>query len=174
MKELPKRKPTRLKDFNYSSNNIYFITICAKDMKSVFGKIVGFGVLDEPKSDNALVVPKIHFSKYGRIINKQIIEMDNFYDNINIYKFVVMPNHMHLLIEIKNNGASKTPHPTNSTVSSFIGTLKRFTNKKCDTNLWQRGFYDHIIRDEEDYITKAQYIENNPAKWLEDKYYTTR
>ncbi|MDE5605099.1 MAG: transposase, partial [Eubacterium sp.] len=82
--------------------------------------------------------------------------------------------HMHLLIEVKNNGSSRTPNPTNSTISSFIGALKRFTNKKCEEYLWQRGFYDHIIRDEEDYMIKAQYIENNPAKWLEDKYYTLR
>ncbi|MDE5604489.1 MAG: hypothetical protein K2I73_02765, partial [Eubacterium sp.] len=80
--ELPNRKPTRLKDFDYSSNNIYFITVCSKDMKAVFGKIVGFGVPDEPQSCDKIVVPKIQYSKYGKIINEQIIEMNNFYDNI--------------------------------------------------------------------------------------------
>ena len=70
-------------------------------------------------------------------------------------------------------GAGGPPHPTNSLISSFVGTLKRFTNKKIGKNIWQTSFYDHIIRDEDDYITKAQYIENNPAKWTEDKYYNS-
>lgn len=150
---------------------MYFITVCSKNMKPIFGKIVGFGVPDEPKSCSIIDIPKMQYSEYGKIVHKQIIEMNNIYKHIDINKFIVMPNHLHLLITVTNNGASGTPHPTNTTVSSLVSTLKRFTNKKCNVNLWQRGFYDHIIRDEDDYLTKAQYIENNPAKWFNDKYY---
>ena len=161
--ELPKRKKIRLKDFDYNSNGMYFVTICTQNMKYVFGTIVGCGVLD---------APYMQYSKYGKIVKNQIIEMNKIYNNINVNKFVVMPNHLHLIIEINNGGgASGTPHPTNSLISSFVGTLKRFTNKKIGKNIWQVSFYDHIIRDEDDYLTKAEYIENNPAKWTEDKYY---
>jgi len=98
--------------------------------------------------------------------------MNEMYQNINVNIFSVMPNHLHLIIEVKNdNGASRTPHPTNSVVSSYVGTLKRFVNKQIGKSIWQKGFYNHIIRNEEDYITKAQYIDNNPAKWQEDEYY---
>lgn len=163
MNKLVNRKPNRLKEYNYSQNGMYFITICSDNKQCFFCKIVGCGILD---------APKIEYSEYGEIIKNQIDCMNEMYDSINVEKYIIMPNHLHLIIEIKNNnGASRTPHPTNTILSSFVGTLKRFTNRKAGKNLWQRSFYDHIIRDDEDYITKAQYIENNPAKWQEDEYY---
>lgn len=163
MNKLVNRKSNRLKEYNYSQNGMYFITICSDNKQCFFCKIVECGILD---------APKIEYSEYGEIIKNQIDCMNEMYDNINVEKYIIMPNHLHLIIEIKNNnGASRTPHPTNTILSSFVGTLKRFTNRKAGKNLWQRSFYDHIIRDDEDYITKAQYIENNPAKWQEDEYY---
>ena len=107
--------------------------------------------------------------------------MSNFYQNIGIDKYVIMPNHLHLIIKITdNNGASGTPHqrcvgdatPYNNLLSSFVGALKRFTNKTANCNIWQKSFYDHIIRDETDYLKIWNYIDTNPQKWAEDKYYT--
>ena len=160
--ELPKRKQNRLQNFDYSTNGAYFITICTQDKKCILGNIVGVGVPDDPQ---------IKLSEYGKIVYNQIIEMNKIYNNVNVEKFIVMPNHLHLLIEITNNGSSGTPTPTNSVVPSFVSTLKRFTNKKIGKKLWQRSFYDHIIRNEEDYLNVWEYINNNPAKWTEDKYY---
>ena len=97
MKELPKRKKMRLKNFDYNSNGAYFITICTQNMKYVFGTIVGCGVLD---------APYMQYSKYGKIVKNQIIEMNKIYDNINVNKFVIMPNHLHLIIEINNIGGA--------------------------------------------------------------------
>lgn len=165
--ELQKRKPNRLKNFDYSTNGAYFITICTKDKKCILGKIVGDGVLD---------VPKIYLSDYGNIVNDRIAEMNKTYENMLVEKYIVMPNHIHLLIYIDNNvknniGTSRTPSPTNATIPSFVSTLKRLTNKQIGESIWQRSYYDHIIRNEKDYLNIWEYIENNTLKWCEDKYY---
>ena len=89
---LPKRKPTRLKEYDYSTPGAYFITICTKDRKQLLSRIiVGTGVLDCPQ--NIL-------TNFGEIANKHLINMSNFYENIKIEKYVVMPNHIHLLARI--------------------------------------------------------------------------
>ncbi len=165
--ELKKRKPNRLKNFDYSQNGAYFITICTKDKRCILGKIVGDGVLD---------VPKIYLSDYGNIVNDRIVEMNKIYENIMVEKYTILPNHIHLLIHIDNNvknkiGTSRTPSPTNVAIPSFVSTLKRLTNKQIGENIWQRSYHDHIIRNEHDYLEIWQYIENNPKKWQEDKFF---
>ncbi len=86
-----------------------------------------------------------------------------------------MPNHLHILIRIDTGleGSSGTPTPTNSKIAAYVSTLKRMTNKQIGSNIWQRSYYDHIIRNEEDYINHLQYIDENPRKWLigKDEYY---
>ena len=100
-----------------------------------------------------------------------------FYPHVRIEKYVVMPNHIHLLIAIQQgpSGALRTPPPTSARASQvipmFISTLKRLTNKTAGHALWQRGYYDHIIRDQLDYDTIWRYIDDNPAKWHLDQFY---
>ena len=161
--DLQKRKPIRLKTFDYNTVGAYFITICTQSKKCILSEIVGDGVLD---------IPKIILSKYGQIVNNRIIEMNSIYDDITVDKYIVMPNHLHMIIVVKNvNGMSRTPSPTNKAVPFFISTLKRLTNKESNTKLWQRSYYDHIIRNDEDYLNIWQYIESNPSKWQQDKYF---
>ena len=176
--EKKNRKPTRLKDYNYSENGAYFITICTKDMQCILSTIVGDGALD---------VPLLRLSEYGKTIEDEIIKMNGIYDNLNVSAYVIMPNHIHFLIVINNAqgtsgapsptscvGTSRAPSPTNSVVAKYVSTLKRMTNKKCGVDLWQRSYYDHIIRNDEDYVMHLQYIDENPKKWLlgKDEYYT--
>ena len=126
---------------------------------------VGGGVLD---------APVVELTKYGHIVDEQIKTMNEIYKNINVQHYVIMPNHIHLIIEIDNaDGTSGRPSPTrsNSLISQYISTLKRFTNKNCGADLWQRSYYDHIIRNEADYMEKAEYILTNPDRWAEDEYY---
>ena len=95
-----------------------------------------------------------------------------------------MPNHIHILLavlsekesgtNIKDNGTSRTPSPTNAVIPSFISTLKRFIHKDCGFVLFQRGCHDRIIRDKTEYKNKWQYIDNNPAKWAEDDYFVRK
>ena len=164
---LPKRKPTRLKEYDYSTPGAYFITICTKGRKQLLSRIiVGTGVLDCPQ--NIL-------TNFGEIANKHLINMSNFYENIKIEKYVVMPNHIHLLARIseidKQCGPSKTPVPTNSLISQFVSTFKRFCNKEYDKNIWQRSYHDHIISGEKDYQKIWEYIDNNVIKWEKDCFY---
>ncbi len=88
---------------------------------------------------------------------------------------VVMPNHVHLLVELaevnsRYDKEGKRQH-ANQRIPQLISSLKRFTNRKVGRNLWQRSFYDHIIRDERDYVRVLEYIQTNPDKWLDDCYY---
>ena len=77
--------------------------------------------------------------------------------------YVIMPNHVHLLVRFTENCCPK--------LGQIIQQLKGAVTKQCGTPIWQEKYYDHVIRDEADYMTKYQYIQNNPAKWLEDEYY---
>lgn len=163
--DLQTRKPTRLKDYNYSQNGAYFITVCTKNRKAILSNIdVGAGVLDGPKN---------RLSEYGKIAEKQIGVMNKFYDDISVDQYVIMPNHIHFIIQIsaKENGSSGMPTPTNSIVSKFVGTFKRFCNREYGENIWQRSYHDHVIRGEKDYLEIWEYIENNPYKWEEDNLY---
>ena len=163
--KLPKRKNNRLENYNYSQNGAYFITICIKDRKPILSKIVGTGVPD---------CPKTVFLPYGEIADRYIKKLNIFYDNISVDKYIIMPDHIHLLVSILN-GQSRTPVPTysniktenkNSTISNFVSTFKRFCNKEYGENIWQSRYYDHVIRNQEDYNEIFEYIENNPKKYL--------
>lgn len=159
-----KRKSNRLKGYDYSRQGAYFITICTKEHKCILSRIVGDGVLDVPKSV---------LTKHGEIAKNQLDTMSSFYDDIVIDKYVIMPNHIHLLLSVFSVGigSSGTPTPTNEKVAMFISTFKRFCNKQYNNNIWQRSYYDHIIRDDKDYQVRWQYIDDNPIRWLNDKYY---
>ena len=160
---LPKRKPTRLKDYDYSSEGAYFITICTKDKQKMLCDIVGDGAHD---------VPKINFSPMGEIVEKYILSTNKI-SELTVDKYVVMPNHIHLILLIQNqNGTSKAPSPTNNIISHAISTLKRFTNNEIGHNIFQRSFHDHIIRGEDDYLKIWNYIDTNPLKWKDDCFYT--
>ena len=160
--ELKNRKRTRLKEYDYSSEGSYFITICSKDKKLIFSKIVGDGFPD---------VPQVVLTEYGKVINRQINLMGEYYKNIKIDNYVIMPNHIHILISVYINGSSGMPTPTNEAIPSFVGTFKRFVNRKVGRDIFQRSYNDHIIRDERDYIGRWKYIENNPLKWELDELY---
>jgi len=162
---LPERKRNRLKDFDYSTSGAYFITICTHERKKMLSNIVGGDVLDAPK--------KVDLLPYGAIAEKYIIKMSDFYDEIKVDKYVIMPNHIHMIIFVSESGASRTSPPTkqHSSISQFVSTFKRFCNKEFGKNVWQRSFYDHVIRDREDYEEIAKYIRDNPARWFYDKLY---
>ena len=161
---LPKRKSTRLKGYDYSKNGAYFITVCVKERKKLLGKIVGCGDFD---------TPQIMLSRYGQILDKYLMLMNQKYPHIKIDKSVIMPNHFHLILNITEykNGASGTAAPYNNEISKFISLLKRFCNREYGDNIWQRSFHDHIIRDEKDYLKIWKYIDENPLKWEEDCFY---
>ena len=158
---LPKRKQNRLQNYDYSSSGAYFITICTQNREQILCDFVGDGALD---------VPKTVLTDIGRIVDKHILSTNNI-PSVTVDKYVIMPNHIHVILIVDNNGTSKAPSPTNNIISHSVSTLKRFINKEIGYNIFQRSFHDHVIRDQNDYLKIRNYIDTNPAKWQEDQYY---
>ena len=148
--ELPKRKPTRIKEYDYSTAGAYFVTVCTKDRKQILSSIVG---------GDAHIAPCVRLTQYGKIVDKYIKNEPQ------ITHYVIMPNHIHMIIEI--DGPMWASVPTKSVIS-IVRSIKILTTKEIGHSIWQRSFHDHIIRNEKDYKEIAEYIENNPAKWAED------
>ena len=183
MEDLKTRKTPRWQTFDYNNSGVYFITICTQNRRCLLSHIVGTGVLD---------CPKIELTKYGKIADKYINQLNDFYDHISIESYVIMPNHIHLLLYIKECGQSGTPVPTsaekfcgqsgtpvpmnllraNSTFSKIVSTFKRFCNKEYGKNIWQARVNDHVIRNREDYQEHLRYIYENPIRWYYDELYT--
>ena len=154
---LPKRKPNRLSGFDYSSCNTYFLTLCTKNKEKLFGDIVGAPIGR----------PYCKLSDYGKIVDEAINNIEKKYDAIRLDKYVVMPDHVHLLVTIL---PVKSGRPMGApTVSNIVNQLKGYVTKRAGFSVWQKLYYDHIIRDEEDFNVKWEYIKNNPAVWLEKK-----
>ena len=156
--DLPKRKPTRLKNYDYSSEGAYFITICTAKKQCLLGHIVGEGLC---------ALPSIKLSAIGETVKNSLEYINTKYDCIKIDKFVIMPNHIHLIIAKQTGGHGDPPLQ----IFNIIGDLKSFTTHEYGKTLWQRTFHDHIIRGEEDYLKIWNYIDTNPQKWKDDCFY---
>lgn len=140
--ELKIRKEIRLKNYDYSGNGLYFITICTKDKIPYLCEIVGDGVLDVPHDKD---IPQQKLKEYGIYANDQINEINSIYDKIKIIKYVIMPDHIHMIIFIFDedkmiNGTLTMTSPTNKTIPVLISAFKRFVNRKTGFNIWQRSY----------------------------------
>ena len=145
-KELPKRKHPRLKNYNYSSTGAYFVTICTEDRKSILSDITN------PVGDGALDVPQIQLTSIGKIVEKNLLSSENI-SGVKIDQYVIMPNHIHIIVIINKNEAGASPCPT---LSDIICAFKSLTVRECrtispDAKIFQTSFHDHIIRGEKDY-----------------------
>ena len=127
---------------------------------------------DDPGAPS-LCFPTVLLTPYGTTLDDLILTIPIAYPNVSVHKYVIMPNHVHLLLSIDEAkvGAPGSSRPT-QLIPRIIAYLKRTTNRGAGRNLWQTTFYDHIIRNEADYLRIWQYIDTNPAKWEEDCYYT--
>ena len=113
---------------------------------------------------------KIELSTFGMIIENEIKILNNTYENANVIKYVIMPNHIHMIIVINDKGRPQVSPTVPRAIKQFKGAI----TKKIGKSIWQTSYYDHIIRNEEDMYYHLQYIEENPKKWLlgKDKYYS--
>ena len=187
MDKFKNRKPTRLKGADYNRNGVIFLTVCTKERRCILSRIVGTGVEGGPQ---------IELTKYGQIADKYMRQLNDFYEDLFVENYVIMPNHIHILLRIKHDengppptpvytegdgppptpvytegdGPSRTPVPTiqNSIPARFVSTFKRFCNKEYGVNIWQSRSYDHIIRNHQDYQEHVRYIYENPIRWFFD------
>lgn len=164
--QLPKRKSTRLKDYDYSTPGAYFVTVCTHNRRNIFGDII---------ADDAIGSLQTYLSDIGKIVNQQILNIEGHYNNIKIDKYIIMPNHIHLIVRITEriNAFPTIKYDIPNVIGKFKASVTRNVGKAFmpSVKLWQDSFHDHIIRGEEDYKEIWQYIDSNPIKWKEDKFY---
>lgn len=143
---LPQRKKIRVGEYDYSQCGAYFVTICTQNRRPILSNIVG---------DDAHIVPK----RYGQIAEKYLKNAAE------IEKYVIMPDHIHMLIRLEEQGAEKRS-PQASRIASIVRSIKTLTTKEIGEPIFQRSYYDHVIRNQRDYNEIWEYIENNPRKWM--------
>lgn len=166
---LPKRKNIRLKEYDYSEPGAYFITICTKNKE----KLLWNGELDIAKFDWKLVGGhSVHpqglpLSKEGIAVEQNLNKWDDTYKNVYLSSYVIMPNHLHIMVVILSNQSGCTECPP--TISAMVRYFKSSVTKQLEKNIWQQSFYDHIIRDKRDYEEISKYIHENPFKWELDE-----
>ncbi|MBQ4108709.1 MAG: transposase [Clostridia bacterium] len=157
----PKRKHNRLGEFHYGSGYSYFITVCTKDRARILSDItVG--------EDIILPQTKVNLTNYGQIVENALLSIPNYYEGASIDEYVIMPNHIHFILTIRNNGRMIS----SPTMSTIVGQFKRASSKSAGFSLWQRSFYDHVIRNRQDYEETRKYIFENPQNWEKDELFS--
>ena len=154
--DLPKRKRLRLENYDYSSNGMYFVTVCTKNKKPILSQVVG---------DDAHIVPKkIVLKPYGEVVDKYINRINTVYDNISVENYIIMPNHIHMLLFIDrfNNGTMWASSPTK--IETVVRSLKTMVTKEVGLSIWQRSYNDEIIKNEKHFQSVWNYIEYNALK----------
>ncbi len=163
----PERKTIRLKDYDYSQSGAYFITLCSNGHECLFGNVIEL---------------KMETTDLGHAVVESWEWLSRQYPYVTLDEWVVMPNHLHgiIIIDGIEAGGSRTA-PTGvlgqKGLGSLIGAFKTVSTKRINLlrntpalAVWQRNYYEHIIRDDREMDEIREYIVNNPAKWAEDKY----
>lgn len=164
----PERKPLRLKQYDYSQDGYYFITICTKNREHYFWEIV----------DGEMML-----NDYGKIVQKCFWDINNHYQNVELDIYVIMPNHLHCIIILKNNtvgneyfrsesnNRNENIHFLQANISNIIKWFKIWITKEIRNNYkdftfaWQKSFFDVIIKNDEQLEKSREYILNNPLQW---------
>ena len=190
MKEtLPTRKPHRLSAYDYSAPGAYFVTICAREREALFwdrsspvptgadmaqaSSILSSGQTLLPQNGTALPYA---LTKCGKDVDRAIRGIPEHYPHITVEKYVIMPNHIHMILLIGQGVheqliSARGEAPGLPVLSTIVGQMKRWASKEAGFPLWQRSFHEHVIRNEADYREIWSYIEGNPGKWAEDRYH---
>lgn len=183
------RKRNRMLGYDYSSNGLYFVTICVKDRVRCLGSVgasragaarVGAS-RDLPVQDDEIDGasrdlpvrsdrPILILNNYGLIVEERIKWLANQYQYVEVHNYVVMPDHVHLIIEI-NRARVKVEAVKIKSLSGLIGALKTTSSKLIHNSgysdfAWQRSFHDSIIRNLNSYYNISRYIDLNPEKWI--------
>ena len=173
MKELPKRKNLRLKDYDYASDGAYFVTFCAKSRSYVFWENVGANIV---RPQNALPLSAI-----GKIVETEIQQIETVYRGVSVDKYCIMPDHIHMLIVLSNyelefipqagehssplqSAEIKMRETHNPTISRIVKQFKGAITKKIGYSVWQKSFVDRIIRSPKGYDAVWEYIHYNPVQ----------
>ena len=157
MSDPPRRKPNRLKDYDYSQNGAYFLTICTAAKKCILSAI--------RPADNLLNRPHICLTDIGKTVEAELLRLNDVYPDLQVANHVIMPNHVHLLIHISTDDPAVSARVC---VSRAVNQFKGAVTKRVGKPIWQKGYHDHVIRDDHDYKLRWDYIDDNPRRWEED------
>ncbi len=165
-KELPQRKHPRLDNYDYSSAGAYFVTICTQNRRCVLSRIVGRGLAPAEASG-------MEYTSFGKIAEQQLLSLKDRYAYLSVDQYVIMPNHIHVVLILESEAAGASPCPT---ITDIVCAYKSLTTRECKKNgfdgkLFQTSFYEHIIRGREDYEEIVKYIYENPIRWYYDELY---
>lgn len=169
---LPSWRSIRLPEYDYTQRGAYFVTICVRNKQCFFGTIKNY----EMVPNNA-----------GLMITTWYLKLENKFPDIQCDVHMVMPNHFHAIVWISTNtntdhATTQNPITTSSvptivqwfktmTTNAYIKNVKRHDWPRFSKSLWQRNYYEHVIRDEDDYLRIKEYITTNPAQWESDQEY---
>jgi putative transposase len=157
----PRRKSPRLPTFDYASNGAYFVTTCVQNREPLLGK---------------LEQQTVQHSPFAAIVEAAWFDLPNYYPHVELDAFVIMPDHIHGIIWLhdmpdNNVGDGLRPSPTKHGLTEIVRALKSFSARRINEArgmqgqpFWQRGFYDHVVRLENDLEDIRQYILENPRR----------
>ena len=162
------RRSIRLREYDYANPNWYYVTICTNDKRCVFSN-VNYG--------------KLVLNKFGKVAKEEWLRTKTIRPNIELDYYIIMPNHIHGIIIIESRGVMHyAPTKKFASPSQTLGSIVRgfkssvtkrinMMNRTSDKKLWQRNYYEHIIRNEQDLFRIRKYIQLNPLRWELDEYY---
>jgi REP element-mobilizing transposase RayT len=172
-KDLPKRKSTRLKNFDYSSAGAYFVTICVRDRMQILSEIVRTDLTSVDKTiviavGEGLAPPEItvKLKPCGEVVKEQLQLIETRFPSVTVEDYVIMPDHIHAVIFLHGKAGGASPSPT---LDDVICAFKSLTSRSCKQKygiekMFQRSSAEHIVRDREDYETRRKYIYENPKR----------
>ena len=169
MDNLPQRKQLRLRNYDYANAGYYFVTICT------YGKhnFLCYICTANPKKGRVTM----QNTDIGSLIESSILKIPSIFSGVYVDQYIIMPNHLHFIIVIEAGRKEAGGHG-DPPLQDIIGRFKSFTtyeynkvNKTKGKLLWQRSYYEHVIRNEDKLNSIRQYIIDNPAKWQDDKYF---
>ena len=158
--EVHHRKSIRLKEYDYSKNGMYFITICTQNRLCILSEIVG-----------AHDCAQIKLYNIGKIVEKELLKTEEIHANVKIYNYIIMPNHVHIIINIISNQSRAQSCAPTKTIGNIIRGIKSAVSRQIGYSIWQRNYYEHVIRNENELYKIIEYIENNPYNWENDPNY---
>lgn len=154
----PKRKQIRIENYDYSAPGVYFVTICTANREKCLW-LHCRGELCSPD--------KVPLSDVGVIVDREIEKLNAVYDAVSVDKFCIMPDHIHLLLVIHADVDGRTQFAP--TISRVVKQFKGSITKQIGRSIWQKSFYEHGIRNQQDYDEIWEYIENNPQKYIQKR-----
>jgi putative transposase len=159
------RRSIRLRGYDYSLPGAYFVTICARERRCLFGKVV----------DN-----QAYFTQAGELVVHSWDSLPQHFPEVELNAFVLMPNHIHAIIVLEEHASASTVmDPKRPTLGQVVAFFKYQTTKGLNElwqtpgePVWQRNYFEHVIRNEASLRQLREYVTHNAAHWQQDSLYS--